>query len=293
MTAEILTVDPATYHADQIADTPTLSSSIAKLLVEASPAHARAAHPKLNPNFKQEADDKFDIGTCLHALLLQGDTVFDRLAYPDWRTNAAKEAREEARAHGRIPLLLKDADRVDEMAEAVRAQIAQLDVDPLPFTDGQPEQTIVWEEQGVMCRARFDWLRDDFTVCDDLKTTSRYANPEAWQRGPLYDHGADLQAAMYLRGLRAYLGETLSPHDIKWRWVVVETQPPYALSVIAPTAAVLAIGDAKFDLALAKWKRCLETGDWPAYPRTVVDAELPTYIETRWLEREAREEIAA
>lgn len=284
----ILAIDAAAYHRDEVADQPTLSASVAKLLVDASPAHARAAHPKLNPNLEREDDSKFDIGTCVHALLLQGDTVFDRLAYPDWRTTAAKDARQEARAHGRIPLLLKDADRVDEMIGAVREHLAALDVDPPPFTDGQPEQTLVWEEQGVLCRSRLDWLRDDHTVCDDLKTTSRYANPEAWQRGPLYDHGADLQAAMYLRGVRAVTGA-----DARWRWVVVETSAPYALSVIAPTAAVLAIGDAKFELALAKWRRCLDTGEWPAYPRTVVDAELPAYIESRWLEREAREEIAA
>lgn len=284
----LLTIPADQYHADQVADTPTLSSSIAKLLVDASPAHARAAHPKLNPTLEREDDSKFDMGTCVHALLLQGETVFDRLAYPDWRTNAAKEAREDARAHGRIPLLAKDCDRVDAMCEAVRTQIAALQVDPIPFTDGLPEQTIVWEEQGVLCRARLDWMRHDFTVCDDLKTTSRYANPEAWQRGPLYDHGADLQAALYLRGVKAVTGVQAT-----WRWIVVETQPPYALSVIAPTPAVLALGDAKVDLAIAKWRRCLETNVWPAYPRTVVEAELPAYVESRWLEREAREEAMA
>lgn len=288
MTARLLTLTSDAYHADELGDTPTLSSSIAKLLIDASPAHAKAAHPKLNPNHAPDDDSKFDMGTCVHALLLQGDTVFDRLAYPDWRTTAAKEAREECRRHGRIPLLMKDADRVDEMCDAVRTQIAALDVDPLPFTDGTPEVTIAWEEQGVACRARLDWLHASTLFVYDLKTTSRYANPEAWQRGPLYDHGADLQAALYLRGVKAVTGA-----DARWRWIVVETQPPYALSVVAPTAAVLAIGDAKVDLALAKWKRCLETGEWPAYPRTVVQADLPAWIESRWLEKEAREGIAA
>ena len=285
----VVDIDSVGYHADQVGtDRPTLSSSIAKLLVEASPAHARAAHPKHNPNFKQEDDVQVSMGTSVHALLLQGEAVFEQFAFDSWRSNDAKDAKAQARAHGRIPLLSKDADRVLEMTAAVREQIAALDVDPLPFTDGQPEQTIVWEEDGVLCRARLDWLRDDRTVCDDLKTTSRYANPEAWQRGPLYDHGADLQAALYLRGVRAVFGV-----DARWRWVVVETQPPYALSVIAPTAAVLAIGDAKVEMALRRWKLCLETGEWPAYPRTVVEAELPAWIESRWLERKAREEIAA
>lgn len=277
------TLDAAQYHQDPC-DQPSLSASIAHLLVTASPAHARAAHPKLNPDFKQEDDSKFDIGTVAHKLILEGLNVIEVVNADSWRAKWAQEARDVARAHGRVPLLPHHAEEVERMVEAVWMQISDLEVDPFPFQSGDAEQTLVWDENGVTCRARIDWLHPlKRATIDDLKTTSRYANPEAWQRGPLYDHGCDLQAAFYLRGLRAVTGV-----EATWRWVVVETRAPYALSVISPAASVLAIGDAKVEKALTLWKRCLETGEWPAYPREVVYAELPAWIESAWLEREAR-----
>ena len=64
-------IPSATYHAD-CADTPSLSSSIAKLLLERPPYWAWAAHPKLNPEWKPaEPKAAFDIGSAAHALLLE------------------------------------------------------------------------------------------------------------------------------------------------------------------------------------------------------------------------------
>jgi hypothetical protein len=277
------------YHADQgIGDlttggAPSLSASTINTLLTMSPAHAKAGHPRLNPDYQPDTKDEFDLGTVVHSLLLEGMTVMDIIEFPDWRTNAAKEAKATSRAHGRIPILSKNAHNVMQMVEAVARQIEQLDVAPLPLTAGKPEQTMVWEEQGVLCRARPDWTHDDLAACDDLKTTSRSAHPEAWTR-TLFNIGCDVQAAWYLRGFYAITGKRPD-----WRWLVVETQPPYALSVVSPGPAVLELANMKIDAALATWKQCLETDVWPAYPRQVCYAELPAWEEARWL---AREEIA-
>src|SRR4051812_34095654 len=104
------------YHRDEVADVPTLSASIATILVTKSPAHAYAAHPKLNPNYQRDDDDdKFALGTTSHALLLEGLEIADVFDFKDWRTDAAKAARAEARAAGRVPLLRPQWDRVTEM----------------------------------------------------------------------------------------------------------------------------------------------------------------------------------
>jgi hypothetical protein len=285
MTAQVLTVDAHQYHADELADQPTLSSSIAKLLVEASPAHARAAHPKLNPSYERRTEDKFEFGIAAHQLLLEGESAIEVCVFDNWLTKAAKEQRDQARAYGRIPVLAKDADRLEEFATEVRRQLAESGLNPVPFTDGEPEQTMVWDEDGVLCRARIDWLHTNGDV-RDLKTTSRYA--PGWDRGPLFDNGCDIQAALYMRGLRKLLGR-----DPEWTWIVAETKPPYGVMVYKLTAPVRALGDSKLDVALAKWKACLETGRWPGYPATVVDADLPAYVESRWLAQEAREEVLA
>jgi len=272
------------YHADTVADVPTLSASIAKLLISSSPAHARAAHPKLNPDFRKTTDEKFDVGTAAHALILEGQSVIEVVAADNWRTKDAKEARDLAIQHGRVPLLTHQAADVYAMTKAVTEQLAAINIDPPLFTDGEPERTLIWDEGGVKCRARLDWLQNDYSAITDLKTTSRTANPDAWTRRTLYDIGCDLQAAAYLRGLKAVTGV-----DAVWRWVVVETAPPYALSVITPSAAVLAIGEAKWEKAVVLWRDCLERDHWPAYPTELHVAELPPWIESAWLEREERE----
>jgi hypothetical protein len=170
----------------------------------------------------------------------------------------------------------------------VQAQLERLELVPPLFTDGKPEQTLVWEEDGIWLRSRLDWLRDDYAAIDDLKTTTRSARGAKWSRGPLFDHGCEVQAAFYRRAVFATTG-----YEPTFRWLVVETKPPYALQVIEPGPDVLALGEAKVEKAIAIWRRCLETDTWPAYDTAVYRAELPPWKEAEWLEREAREELAA
>lgn len=274
------------YHADPC-DRPSLSASLAHVLLSSSPKHAWTAHPRLNPDFQRTEEAKFDVGNVCHSLLLQGIETAEVLPFPDWRTNAAKEARDLARSHGRIPMLTKHAHEVEQMVGAVKLQLPLFNVTPPLLQNGKPEQTLVWEEAGVLCRARLDWLRDDHAAVDDLKTTSRSANPEQWSR-TLFGIGADIQAAFYLRGIKALTGKTP-----EWRWIVCETAPPYAMSVISPGPAAVELGNAKVDRALELWRTCLATDEWPSYPTQVCYADVPGWEESRWLEREAREEIAA
>jgi hypothetical protein len=278
----VLDVTAADYHADNIGDErPSLTQSLVKTLITKSPLHAWADHPKLNPNFRRAEESKFDLGTAAHQLLLEGeDTIFIVVA-DDWKTNAAKEARELARAHGRVPLLAKHADEVRQMVAAIWEQLAQHDADPPLFMDGKPEQTIVWEEDGVLCRARLDWLRDDLAAIDDLKSTRASAEPRAWAK-TLYGMGADVQAAFYMRAVRAAFGA-----EPAFRFCAVECSPPFALSVVTLAPSALELANAKIDYAVKTWRHCLETGDFPGYDRRVAAVEMPSWEETRWLEREA------
>lgn len=73
MTAELQTMSAEAYHQDP-APQPSLSSSIAKILLDQSPRHAWLAHPKLNPNYVAEEDSRFDIGTAAHVMMLERDS---------------------------------------------------------------------------------------------------------------------------------------------------------------------------------------------------------------------------
>lgn len=282
----IHTITAADYHADPC-EQPSLSASMAHILCTQSPAHAKAKHPRLNPDYAREDEAKFDIGQASHALLLEGRNAVSVVGATDWRTKEAKLLRDEARAQGQIPLLTDQWREVQAMVASTREQLDRVVVDPPLFTDGKPELTLVWEDSGVTCRSRLDWLRDDMAAIDDYKSTSRSANPESWSR-TLFGIGADIQAAFYLRGLAAVAGAAVAGMA-EFRWVVQETFPPYALSVMSLTPAALELADSKVEYALGVWRRCFETGEWPAYPTRVCYADLPGWMEAQWLEKEERE----
>lgn len=287
MTVLDLTSDA--YHSDDTGEVPTLSASIAKLLCTKTPAHAKAAHPRLNPNYERKAEDKFDVGQAVHSLLLQGVDLVHVVHENDWRKKDAQAARDEARSYGRIPLLAKQWHDVSQMLDAVRAQLAVLRINPAPFSNGTPEQTIVWDEDGVKCRARLDWITGDGLHIFDLKTTSASAEPDAWRK-TAYGMGADVQAALYTRGAQAVYGTTF----VDFTFLVAETYPPYAISLVNLSPAALALANAKVDHAVETWKRCLAEDRWPAYPTRVASVDPPAWEEARWLERQAMaEEIAA
>lgn len=270
------------YHADDVADRLTLSSSVAKILCTQSPAHAKAAHPRLNPNFAAKEDERFDIGTACHSLLLQGIENVHIVHADSWRTKIAKEERDDARAAGRVPLLASQWDDVRRMCDAFREQLPSFGLTPEPLTDGEAERTLVWEEDGVLCRARIDWLHSDHRTVRDFKTTSASASHESWGR-TMFGMGADIQVAFHSRGIQAVYGT----FAVDWTYIVCETYPPYAVALHSLAPDALALANSKVDFALAVWKRCLELDRWDSYPRDVAYHQAPSWETLRWLEREA------
>jgi hypothetical protein len=276
-----------TYHADDLCPAPTLSASIAHVMCSRSPRHAREAHPRLNPAHERVDEPRFDLGTTVHALLLNGDQACRVVDAQDWRTKPAREARDQARADGLIPMLADQWAAVQEMVAAVREQLPALDADPPLLADGRPEQTLVWEENGVTCRARLDWFRDDHAAVDDVKTTTASANPADWTRR-MFTFGADVQVAMYKRGVRALTGT-----DPAFRFLVCETDPPYAVSVVGLAPSALALAEEKVSWSIGQWRECLRAGEWPGYTRRVAYAELNPYEELRWADARELEEQEA
>lgn len=281
--AELVDVPESVYHADDLYARPSLSKSVIQTLLTKSPAHAWASHPK-NPECVARVDDKkYDVGTAAHRLFLEGDEHSVVVVDADsWRTNDAKEERDAAYAAGLTPLLAKDWERVRATATAIREGCDRIGVTPALFTDGHPERTLVWEEDGVICKARLDWLRDDRAAIDDLKSTAASAAPESWPR-TAFGIGADLQQAFYQRGARAVLGV-----EPAFRFVTVETEPPFALTAFTMAPDALALANAKIDHALSVWRDCTTTGVWPSYPSRLCHIHAPSWAELQWFDREAR-----
>jgi hypothetical protein len=272
----------ADYHADHGPDI-TLSSSIASTLVLKTPAHAWAQHPKLNPDYRPVVSDAFDMGTAIHQLLLRDDRV-DVANYRDYKTTEAKEWRDAVRAEGRVPMLNHRWLEAQEIANSVRQQIAELNVEPVMFTEGQAEHTIRFTASGAKCRAMLDWLRDDRLHVDDFKTTVD-ARPTKCERH-IFNYGYDIRAAFYVRAVEAEYGVTPG-----FRWLFVEKTPPYPVSVVTLSPEAMDLAHHKVEGAISIWNECLEKNEWPAYSRDLHTADLPPWLKDQWAEVDADESI--
>lgn len=283
-----LDMDTATYFADPC-PVPSLTQSVAKILLEHSPAHARLAHPRLNPDYEPSDPKKYDIGNIAHALLLGRGKSLQVIDGDDWVADrkAKSEAREAAAAAGRLAVLSRDYDIGVDMVMAARRQLVERGFGDgwLPSA-GDGEVVIAWSEGPVWFRAMIDWLPSDRRIVWDFKTTSASAAPHVLAR-KVADDGWDIQAAMHERGLNA-----LFPQDAGRRqhmFVCQENFAPYALTVVRLPEAALTMGRKKLAVATGLWARSLIDDDWPAYPAETLVPEYPDYAERRWLDREVGE----
>ena len=258
----------AAYHADP-APEPSLSSSVARILVERSPRHAWWAHPRLNPDFAPDEDGaaRPNLGSAAHAVALECD--WDRIVFvdaPDWRTKAAKEARTDAILAGCIPLLEKNRPQVTGMVAALA---------PLLPEPRKPEATLIWQEpNGAWCRARPDALCPGLIV--DVKTTTMAATPDGWGRRQMWEYA--MQVGLYRRGYAQTHGTDVMPD---WRFVVQEQYPPYAAATFCFDAESLAYCDRLAERAIELWGVCMASGEWPGYPAGGHVAEMPAWMRVK------------
>lgn len=278
----IYALSAAAYHADPVV-VPSLSRSIALALCDLSPAHARAAHPRLGSGLEDDPDEAVatpdakedrDAGTAAHAIFLRGEDIIERVPFDTYNTKAAREMRDTALAAGRVPLKqskYEDVMRLVDVLEKLRATTGF-------FTKGKPEQTLVWRVGDTWCRAMVDWLPDDpAEPLLDLKTTGGRARPSMWARGA-FDKGYDLQSVMYCEGA----AEVRDGQVTTMQFIVAETKPPYGVRRFELSPDALDVGAQRLGYARGIWQRCLEAQDWPAYPLDPEWVDAPVYVQREW-----------
>lgn len=248
------------YHSDR----DSLSVTGAKLILK-SPAkfRYRLDHP--------EHKDVFDFGTAAHRLVLGVGATIRRVDSDSWRTKAAQEARDEARAAGEVALLAKDHDTVLAMADKLSEHTTATAL----LSNGRPEVSAyaLDEPTGVMRRGRFDWLNEDMLV--DYKTAAAADARQFGQAAAKF--GYDMQAAWYLDLARA---NDLDPRGFVF--IVQEKEPPYEVACIQLDPYAVEAARALNDHALERFRDCTASGIWPGHtPDLIVSAEVPSW---RWAE---------
>lgn len=233
----------AAYHAD-----PALGSTTLKTLaLPGGPAKWKAAQGVTEHN------PAFDLGTATHSILLEDDlsgiVVVDA---GSWRTKEAREARTAAYAEDKTPLLAHELTTCEHMAESVRRH----PMASKAFTNHIPEQSLFWEEDGLMLKCRPDARIPGLAV--DFKT-SLTADPSEFGKRA-YSLGYYISAAHYSDGIKAVLGE-----DLPFVFVQVEKEYPYLVSVVQLDKDAMDWGRIQADRAKRIYRECMEKDEWPGY----------------------------
>jgi hypothetical protein len=204
----------------------------------------------------------------------------------DFRGKDAKAAKMEALHSGEEPILRKHYFAAHQMTLAANLQLASIPGCERAFKEGDGEVVIASCEDGLWLRSMIDWITPDLREVWDLKTSSMSASPYATGK-LMAAAGWHLQAAMHERILDAIDPEGAGRR--KHYYVAQENEQPYALTVNEIGEAALTIGRKQIDYSINIWRRCVETGIWPAYPLRIIRPELPGWSETSWINREASE----
>ena len=231
-----------------------------------SPAHYQAY--KTQPH---EQTDAMILGSAIHSLVLEPDmfgTEFAVAPEINRRTNDGKaqwSAFQAANADKAILTADQHAQAV-AISAAVRKNNA---VKKLLSFPGAVEESIFWNELGVLCKCRPDYRREDGIVVD-LKSTQD-ASQDAFMRS-IANSRYHVQAAWYLRGVEAMDLPTKA-----FVFVAIEKEPPYATALHMATDAMLEKGRELMNRDLTLYAECVVSGVWPAYPEEIVPIDLPSW----------------
>lgn len=271
-------IPSAKYHADQLHELPSLSSGLARTVLDQSLAHAHIGHPRLGA-VKRESTSAMTTGSLVHALLAGENSDIEIGNFDSYRSKAAQEWRDAIKLTGKTPALEKDLDEARLIVAAIEANAAN-GISNTPFTAAaRNEVTALWMEGESPCRARFDRLVIDpngYADGWDWKTTTDISERAIVRT--ICDYGYHIQAAFYLRGL----AHCLPSHKGRttFTFVFVETSAPYAVRRVCLSAEFLAVGAREASKAIRQWSQALATGNW-ADTRSLetLHAEAPTWMD--------------
>ena len=260
------------YHADPC-PSPSLSSTIARILSERAPVHAWMEHPRLGnqPATRSAPSGQILIGAAVHETCLTDEDTVRQIDADSYRTKAAREERDEAIAAGKLPLLAGEYGEYTRRVERLRQHdvIRRLD-------RKDAELTAVWEHGGAYCRARFDVADFGRDVIYDLKCTARQATPEAWGRSNLWQ-----MYSMQIGHYRAAYG-ALTGVLPDFRFIVQESEPPYEIRMFGMDSQGLEWCDRKAETARDDWAMLMAAYGaderWPGYPSDLCVMETPGWI---------------
>lgn len=215
------------------------------------------------------------LGSMTHEMLLEpsASTYVVEPAFGDCRKTENK-ARRDAWREENADRVAVDGGSMATAAGMVEAVRRHPLAGPLVNGPGESELSIFWTDadSGLDCKARLDRIDTKRGVVVDLKTTGD-ARPKAFAKS-IADFRYHVQAAHYMAGCKA------AGIDVKlWLFVVVEHEPPYAVSVYSLEPESERIGEDVRRRNMTTLVECMRSGEWPAYATKIEPIGLPPWAE--------------
>jgi len=259
------------YHADRTAVSKTWLD-----FIERSPAHLKAY---LDGDIKFSSRS-LNVGTMAHELILEEDLFLSKyVMLPEGikrptkaQYNAKKPSDKtiqliqwwdewEAENQGKEAITPKDYKLIFNIRDAVMRHSKAKAI----FGQGDAEQSTFWNDDttGERCKARADWLRDNWII--DLKTT-RDAREFEFSKS-IWNYRYHVQSAHYSDGF----------DKRPFAFVVVETEPPHGVMVYVAGDEMLKKGHQDRLRNLQIYSECRNTQKWPSYSETITPISLPRW----------------
>jgi hypothetical protein len=225
----------------------------------------------------------------------------------DWTCKEARQAKEEIRARGLLPVLQCEADALEYAAEGIRARVErlgrELSGNEGPSGDGYElvyQPPIDWtSELGIECHGTPDVVliveRSTMTQVWTIDIKHTAFLPQARFERQIHAQGWDLQGAAYAEAAVAFAHqEGFSNASHVEHFIVCSSAvnlgiPPPARPL---EPSYLAVGKRQWKKAQGLWKQCLDSDSWPSYPETpaappmYVVRTLEEYTETEFTEED-------
>lgn len=259
----------------------SLSYSVAKALLEKTPAYAYAHH-RLLGGAKKKPTDAMIRGTIFDSLLLGIDMPgIVELNFPDFRTKIAQQKRDEVIAAGKTPITKSDLDEYRTVVEKVKPKIGDI--------FGKTKLRMAWLSGGdVICHGeldslneggvkgeglRIDGLDESAPIIFDVKSCT--CATEAAEDRKIYDLDYQIQNAAYLDGASA-LRPDLADH-LQFVLVFCEIQEPFDVRFVRLKRSFVEMGTGQWERAVSIWRECMRTKTWPGSGRKIHEVGAPPW----------------
>lgn len=219
---------------------------------------------------RKESTPAMEFGTLVHTVVLQPHLLQQEYAispHDSFRTNAAKEWREEQVAAGKIVVTEDDMDRAAEIDNTIKE-------DSVLFSLGEYERELaIFGSVGdIQAKCLIDIAPSHGDCLVDLKTTSSIGDIKSIQN-TVVRLGYHWQAAMYLDMFNAATGSNRTT----FMFLFVETDYPHETAWVSTSQELIDLGRIGYMNAIARYAECVRNKHFPKAIEGIQEVTAPAW----------------